>query len=205
MIAMARRFPSVARLAALCAALAAMPAAADPVVFHSPGDDGTNPGSARQCTLSGPNACPLPVSGTGVVHLYVELPSESLAGANLRLELQGPGSLVDFEAAPGVVQNPPCQGPPPACGLPAGTRKLRVVAASADAPAGVLHLGTLTVDISGSTGSELLATGFQVVSGAGAPEPVTQQLVALPEPGPTALLLSGLLGLAGLYRMRLRS
>jgi len=108
------------------------------------------------------------------------------------------GTIVSFSAGPGVVHDPDSPFAP--------TSKLRLNVLKALPPhlSGPQDLGTLTLDMSTSTstnGTKVEASG-QVVDATGNLQTIPTQTIALPEPSQTLLLVSGVLGLALLYRLR---
>jgi hypothetical protein len=196
----------------LGAGLASAPAlAAGPILFHSPADDGQNPGCPlrTECVLGA-------ASGDHPLNLWLDPGPEAgqglcgdLCGVDAVIEVEG-GSFRGFAAEPGVVQNPACQagtggpGEPP-CLLPPGADRLILNAsfAAQGARTGVRRLGRLTVATPPAPlAAAVSVNGVEIVDGALQPRALPIEIIAVPEPGRGLLLASGVLLLAALGRRR---
>jgi hypothetical protein len=181
--------------------------AAGPILFHSPLDNGVNPGCPRlnECVLGGTQSDPL--------YLWIDPGSDAgagfcgnVCGVDAVLEIEG-GTFSGFVPEPGVIHNPGCQAgtggeSQPPCLLPAATDRLIVNAsfAALEAQSGVRRLGTLLVS---TPQPPLLAAvsvnGVELVDGALQSKPLPTEIIAVPEPGQGLLLASGALLMAALH------
>lgn len=214
-------------LLVLCVGLALPLAssAADPFLFNSRFDDGTNGGcvyplqppftpSSTDCLLQG-------LTEPEPLHLYVDPgpnpvfdDCSGLCGIHAVVESEG-AFFTSFDAEPGVSHSPGCEAPVAgvACPLPPMTDRITLVAsfASADAPpnAPVRKVGTLYIDVTPPTGNledgaTVSVNGVEIIDGAGAESALPREIIAMPEPGVTLLWLCGALGLSALHTRRRR-
>ena len=135
--------PAMVLSLALGVVSAAQPASAtDPVVYHSPLQDGARCPTPPTDPPMHPWECILLGVADEEVHLFIDTTSV-VFGLDLLIEMQGGGTLTDFSENPEagvVVQSPDLP-------FPAGTTRMRLTVrmASDPNPAGPLYLGTLDV------------------------------------------------------------
>jgi len=190
------------------AAALAVPATGDPVVYHSPGDDGTPP-------VSSPVEIPAesnqelylfidydndrdPPGSTGAGTMCVDEDGNETCGFDLLIEM-----TTDVATFTSFV-------PPVSSNIvgridPSDATTLRVNGIDVGGMAIPARIGTLTVDALGANQLQIAVQGVHRVGAAGQLDAVQPQvIVRLPEPGGTLLLVSGLAGLAALHRLRRR-
>ena len=125
---------------------------------------------------------------------------EEIYGYDVLIRLEGPGHISGFLEAIGhesAIEYFPET-------FTSNPKELRITFVDVD-PANALELpiGTLTVDATGAVGTPTLrAVGNGAVTAALNLENIPNQVIALPEPSETALLVAGIVGLAVLYRLR---
>jgi hypothetical protein len=208
-----RRHPGCGGRAALLAALLlalpfwAAPVRAAPLVYHSEGCDGVDltPG-APGILDSGPDesVCvyvvrgAAPSSGTKCDESN-DPPGDEICGADVLIEIQGAGSISGFSGGSGVVAHPTDFGDDP-------TQIRMNVARAVPPPANPdpVFLGELQVDTTIGQPVDVVVKGVQIVNAARKLETIPEETIAmyLPEPDFALQLATGLLGLAGLHRLR---
>jgi hypothetical protein len=125
---------------------------------------------------------------------------EEIYGYDVLIRLEGPGHisgfLEDSEHASVIEYFPET--------FTSNSKQLRITFVDVDpADAGELAIGRITVDATGAGGTPTLrAVGNGAVTAALNLENIPNQVIALPEPSETALLVAGIAGLAVLYRLR---
>jgi hypothetical protein len=125
---------------------------------------------------------------------------EEIYGYDVLIRLEGPGHIAGFledSAHASAIEYFPET-------FTSNSKQLRITFVDVDpADAGWLPIGTLTVDATGAVGAPTLrAVGNGAVTAALNLENIPNQVIALPEPSETALLVAGIAGLAVLYRLR---
>jgi hypothetical protein len=129
---------------------------------------------------------------------------DEICGMDVRIDVSGPAYISGFRPA----------GPPAGTGIvsfpttfSSATRTLRLnsVRATDPIPAGAFKLGELDVTVTGGSGVAVAVSDSEMVLASRQVAAVGANVIAVPEPGETALLASALLGLsalAGLRRLR---
>ncbi len=184
-----------ARVGALAAALALLvassPAGAQIAVFHSPNDDGVDPGG----TIS------IPPSASATLHLYIDNPGtgtatgtvcedgdgNELCGFDLTLEALGGIQFLTFSEVADTAHS-----------LTSTRMRLNVVEAISGV-SGPIHIGDLTIDASVGTTVDL--SGAEALDAALGSVPIADKsLISVPDAGFLPLLGSGLSMLLGIRR-----
>jgi len=141
----------------------------------------------------GEDVCAPPVEGVA---------GDEICGMDVQINLTGAGYLAAFRPA----------GPPAGSGiaffpetLSSATKSLRLnsVRSTDPIPAGAHKIGELDVTVQG-TGVVVTVSGNAMVLGGRTVANIEPNVIAVPEPGEIPLLLSALLGLAGLAALRRR-
>ena len=128
---------------------------------------------------------------------------DELCGADVLLELTGPGRIVGFSPGPDVIYDETIFPPPPGVDV----LVLRSNILPPTPTLGPQVLGILTIDVFSNmshSNQVKIVAGGQAVDAAGLVT-IPELTVALPEPSVLVLLMSGALGLAALQRLRTRS
>jgi len=177
-------------------ALFAPLAAGEPLVYHSPGDDGTIPGATPT----------LPSPGPEWVYLYADAGSQpsapgtacttgtgdELCAWNLLIEGQGV-EFLEFQGTGGVVWN-----------LTPGSLRVNGVDAIAPTP-DPIRLGQLRVVSTSPAGGSVLVSGVDAATAALELATIpsgTLAFVPVPEPGGRVMLVSGILAVCAMSRSR---
>jgi hypothetical protein len=165
-----------------------------PTVYHS--SDGVDPGQPKQFTEEIETlqlyVCVRVAGGTDCSTAS----GDELRGIDVIVEVEGEGQFTGFDKNGDIVHYP--EG---TTFSPTSTFRLNAVQAVSPPSAGPQLLGTLTLEGNGIDGSVVRARG-QVVTDDLSLKDIDQRIVALPEPNAMLLLVSGILGLTLLGRLR---
>jgi uncharacterized protein YuzE len=199
-----------AALAALLLALpvCATPARATPVVYHSESCDGVDQTPGEPGILGfDPNepVCVYVVRGAASssgtkCDESNDPPGDEICGADVLIEIQGDGSIAGFTGGPGVVAHPTDFG-----GNPKQIRMNVARAAPPPADPNPVFLGELQVDTTSPQPVDVVVMGIQIVNAARQLENIPDEVTiarSVPEPDFLLQLGTGLIGLAGLHRLR---
>jgi len=126
---------------------------------------------------------------------------DEICGMDVQVNVTGPAHLAAFRPA----------GPPVGTGISffptsfgTTTKSLRLnsVRSIDPIPAGAFKFGELDVTVTGATGVSVTVSGNAMVLGQRQLVPIEANIIAVPEPDESWLLVSALLGLAGLAAVR---
>ena len=124
---------------------------------------------------------------------------DDLCAAEVVVTLDGPGLITGFSPGAGVIFEPDPV-------VPTNELRLNLLQSVSPPTPGEQGLGTLFIDNSAQTPSSFtkVTVSGSVVDAEGKLRPISVPTVAVPEASSMLLLVSGVLGLSALYRLRTR-
>jgi hypothetical protein len=186
----------------------AIPSTGNPVVYHSPDDSGTPPSGSTPPEITAEN--------NEQLYLYIDYDNNpdggASSGAGTMCEDKDGDETCGFDVLITMTTDTAifASFAPDSADIvgyidPGTLTSLSVNGINVDGMAIPARIGALTVDALGANQLQIVVQGVHRVGAAGQLDAIQPQvLVNLPAPGGRLLLISGIAGLAALYRLRHR-